>query len=238
VDTSQGFADRFIAMEDAVAHSHGPGGEHAHQGVAFTTWLDPRLALEQATVVHQALSRLMPEQARGFAQGLRALQADLENLDARLAELHQGYGGQPLLASHPVYQYLARRCGWNLKSLHWEPHDVPADDQWQELDKVLATHPAQWMIWEAPPRSETEERLKSRGLQVIVFLPCGNVPDQGDYLTVMRQNVDGLKVMLDALRGAAKGEPGADRQPGLSPLTLHPDLPSVYILRILRPRCG
>jgi zinc transport system substrate-binding protein len=205
MDTSKGFAEQFIPIEHSMIHSHGPGGEHSHQGVAFTTWLDPRLALEQAIAAHTALTRLMPEHARAFDRGLLALKSDLEELDARLDQLNQEYFGQPLLASHPVYQYLARRCGWNLQSVHWEPHEVPADDQWQELDRLLATHPAPWMIWEAPPRAETEAGLTSRGIRAIVFSPCGNVPVRGDYLTVMRQNFDALKMMLVAMRGPAKG---------------------------------
>jgi len=48
VDTSAGFRDRYIRVDDGVTHAHGPGGEHTHGEVAFTTWLDPTLAIEQA----------------------------------------------------------------------------------------------------------------------------------------------------------------------------------------------
>ena len=44
IDTSKGFKDRFITVKEIVTHSHGPGGEHAHEALAFTTWLDPMLA--------------------------------------------------------------------------------------------------------------------------------------------------------------------------------------------------
>ena len=37
VDTSRAFADKYIQAPSAVTHSHGPGGEHAHSGTAFTT---------------------------------------------------------------------------------------------------------------------------------------------------------------------------------------------------------
>ena len=35
--------------------------------------------------------------------------------------------------------------------------------------------------------------LKSIGIDSLVFDPCGNVPDEGDFLRVMRQNVKNLK---------------------------------------------
>ena len=47
LDTSANILDRLIPLEDTVAHQHGPEGEHSHQGTAFTTWLDPKLAIAQ-----------------------------------------------------------------------------------------------------------------------------------------------------------------------------------------------
>ena len=40
---------------------------------------------------------------------------------------------------------------------------------------------------------ESAERLQAIGLDSLVFDPCGNTPDQGDFLNVMRQNVKNLK---------------------------------------------
>ena len=56
IDTSASFADRYLTVAEAVTHSHGPEGEHAHEATAFTTWLDPTLALEQAGAIHAALA--------------------------------------------------------------------------------------------------------------------------------------------------------------------------------------
>jgi zinc transport system substrate-binding protein len=55
-------------------------------------------------------------------------------------------------------------------------------------------YPARWMIWEGKPMKESVERLKSIGVDSLVFDPCGNTPDQGDFLSVMRQNVENLKL--------------------------------------------
>ena len=49
VNTTAAATDRYIEIEALTTHSHGPEGEHAHGGTAFTTWLDMRLALCQAT---------------------------------------------------------------------------------------------------------------------------------------------------------------------------------------------
>jgi zinc transport system substrate-binding protein len=39
---------------------------------------------------------------------------------------------------------------------------------------------------------ESAEWLKAIGVDSLVFNPCSNTPDQGDFLSVMRQNVENL----------------------------------------------
>jgi zinc transport system substrate-binding protein len=91
--------------------------------------------------------------------------------------------------SHPVYQYFIRRYGLNGLEVHWEPEEAPTPEQWQELGRLLARHPARWMVWEGTPDPATVAELEKRGLDSVVFDPCGNVPEEGDYLSVMRENV-------------------------------------------------
>ena len=192
VDTSKAFKDRYIELEGAVKHAHGPEGEHAHRSVAFTTWLDPTLALQQAEAIGNRLTRMLPDRAEELARNFEALKRDLESLDTRLADLTKDGIETPLLAAHPVYQYVARRYGLNIKSLDWEPHQVPTAKQWAELDKLIQDHPANWMIWEAAPSTETIDKLRERSIRCGVFDPCGNVPSNGDYLQVMQRNIEAL----------------------------------------------
>jgi len=49
------------------------------------------------------------------------------------------------------------------------------------------------MIWQGPPLQASVDGLKTLGVASIIFDPCLNVPDQGDYMTVMRRNVDNLR---------------------------------------------
>ncbi len=193
VDTSTRFRDRYIAMADMVQHAHGPDGAHAHVRTAFTTWLDPALAALQAEAIRIRLVELLPHRTAELNSNFEALKNDLHTLDARLQAIVKDHHDQPLLASHPVYQYFARRYQLNLKSIHWEPDESPSDGQWSELGELLEGHPAKWMIWEAPPQSETEEELHRRGVICIVFYPCGNLPPNGDYLQTMKDNIERLQ---------------------------------------------
>jgi zinc transport system substrate-binding protein len=197
VDTSAGFRERYIETEGGPTHSHGREGAHSHAGTAFTTWLDFTQAVEQARVVRDALSRLMPDQADTFTAKFDALQRDLLDLDARLEAIVARDPAKPLLASHPVYQYLARRYSLNLKSVMWEPDAMPPESEWQGLAELREAHPAVWMLWEGVPSAENRERLRQHGVQSVVFDPCANRPAAGDFLSVMSDNVANMAGVYD-----------------------------------------
>ena len=77
--------------------------------------------------------------------------------------------------------------------MHWEPEEPPTPEQWAELERLLKEHPSQWMIWEGTPNPSTVDELKKSGLDSLTFDPCGNVPETGNYLSVMHENVLNLK---------------------------------------------
>lgn len=189
VDTSAGFRDRYIHTAGDVTHSHGREGDHSHAGTAFTTWLDLTLAVEQARAVAGALSRQRPDSNEVFARRLAVLEQDLLDLDKRIQAIVASDPGRPLLASHPVYQYLKRRYGLNLESVMWEADALPDETQWSELARLLKGHPVVSMIWEGRPNPESVARLRSMDIDSIEFDPCGNRPAAGDFLSVMEQNV-------------------------------------------------
>ncbi len=189
VDTSASFADAYIVGEESITHKHGPTGGHTDGTVAFTTWLDPTLALMQADAVRAAFVRLLPEHSETFGQNFERLASDLKDLDDRLRAT---VAPQPVIFSHPVYQYLARRYGLNARSVHWEPDVPPTEAMWTRLQRLLAEHPARWMIWETPPAKSIVARLAELGIECAVVDPCGNVPAKGDYLAIQRRNVESL----------------------------------------------
>lgn len=192
VDTSAGFRDDFIEVEDTSTHQHGPQGEHTHGEIAFTTWLDPTLGIEQARAIMTALSRKWPDHAETFESNFKSLEQNLSALDADLKRLFSRQVDEPLLASHPVYQYLARRYDLKVISLHWEPQQLPTDEMMLEIDSILVEYPATFMLWEGEPHDVMRRKLKDRGVECIVFKPGPNTPGEGDFMNLMRKNVEEL----------------------------------------------
>ncbi len=193
VDTSRQFKDRYITTEEVMTHSHGAAGQHAHESLAFTIWLDFKLAARQAEAIAAAMGRKRPELQKTFQNNYKALAKELKALDQDIQSIVSQKPSTPLVVSHPVYDYFARRYGLNIASVHWEPDQIPSDKQWGELKAILKQHPAKWMIWEGKPVRESVDGLRVLGVGSLVFDPCGNVPDQGDFMTVMRSNVETLR---------------------------------------------
>lgn len=199
IDTATSFEDRFLMNEEGTTHSHGPGGEHTHGSTDFNVWLDMELAAMQAETVAEALKQNLPDEAAGIDTRLTELRTDLDSIDKAFAEATAPLGGDPILASHPVYDYFAQRYDLTgLESFHWEPGEHPADDEWQKLDTFLAENPAKIMLWEDEPLEETREALQERGITVVVFRTANNMPDSGDFVSVMRENAEALSAATEA----------------------------------------
>ena len=195
VNTSSAAKSQYIELEQAVTHQHGPDGEHSHADFAFTTWLDFQLAVVQARAVKDALIELLPDRATELNERFAAIEAKLNGLDEALSTVDAS--SVPIVCSHPVYQYLARRYGLNTRSVHWEPDQMPDETAWKELQTLLAAHPAKYMLWEAEPLPDVRAKLSDMGISVVVFAPAGNTPSEGDFYSVMQQNLSRLKAVLD-----------------------------------------
>lgn len=192
VNTTGGLEDRLIEEAGAVTHSHGDEGEHTHAGTAFTTWLDLSLAAEQARAVMNALIERLPAEETQLQRNFATLEADLLALDTGLKELTAD-SETTVFFSHPVYQYLQRRYNIDGHSVHFEPGQAPDASAMKDFRHELEHHPAGWMIWEAKPIPETRTTLEELGVQSVVFNPCANAPESGDFLSVMRENIERMR---------------------------------------------
>jgi len=177
LDTSAAFSDALIEMGGSVSHSHGPGGEHAHSGYAAYTWLDPVQAVYQAAAIRDALIRLRPDAGAVLEQNFNSLEQELLELDSRMKAVTVDLQSVPILAAHPVYQYLGRRYVLDMHTGYWEPVALAGREQPAIMLRDTAAPPA------------TQQQLEAQGIRPVVFATAANRPVEGDYLTVMQENL-------------------------------------------------
>jgi len=101
-----------------------------------------------------------------------------------------------VFVSHPVYQYMAKVYEIDVICEHWEPGEAPSKEQWENFKDKLDQFPSTIMLWEADPTDETTSSLMELGIKNIVFNPCGNKPSEGDFMTIMNNNIDGIKTLV------------------------------------------
>ena len=195
VDTSKAFSAGFLKTQ-GKEHRHGDGSVHSHAGTAFTTWMDLSQAAMQAEAIASRFGKARPADAATIEKNLASLLADLSSLDGRLKAFGKAWGDTPLVASHPIYQYFARAYGLKIESLEWEPEMEMKDGDLADLKAVLAKHPAKWMIWEDTPSEANIAALEKLGVKSVVVAPCANRPAEGNWLEVMKANVERLEALL------------------------------------------
>jgi zinc transport system substrate-binding protein len=190
--TSAAASSEWIPLTDQVSHSHGPQGEHAHSGYAFTTWMDMSLSQVQAKAIADALQSQWPEKQTDIEGKLTSLLAELGSIDRGYADAAARLRKNQIIYSHPVYQYFERRYNLPGISLHWEPDVMPSDVQWTELqniesDKVL-------FIWEAEPSPDIAERMDKIGIRSVVVDPAANI-ESDRWFSVQRENIERLELL-------------------------------------------
>jgi zinc transport system substrate-binding protein len=197
VETARELSDPILMIPDALTHSHGLAGKHAHAGFLSTVWLDPILAIDQTRTIERALAERLPEHAGAFRENRDLLERDLLDLNRQWIELVAGKEAQPLIAQRPDYKYIARRYGLNLESVSWDDREAPDEGLWEELAVGLEVHPAKWFLCPKPPSEPMARRLGQMGLKTVVVDIGANRPLSGNYLDLMRRNIVRLRAAYE-----------------------------------------
>ncbi|PJI84661.1 zinc transport system substrate-binding protein [Yoonia maricola] len=194
VNTSDAIEEQFIVTE-SMTHSHGDGGEHSHEALASYTWLDPTLATSQADAIAAAIvSRGLASQDQVDAR-LEILREDFQALDTQAATALGALEGTDIIATHPRYQYLARRYDLTIASLEWEAGAMPTDAEIADLQALVDETGARILLWEADPPDAAFEITAALGLKNVVFAPLAHGVEGHSYFESF---TDALSEMAEA----------------------------------------
>lgn len=191
VNTSAAIEEQFITTQ-SITHSHGAGGEHSHEGVASYVWLDRTLAMSQAKVIAMAITDRGLAPAEEVAARLAALLSELVALDEQTQAALQPLRDVAFIATHPRYQYFARRYGLSIASLEWDAGAIPDETQMAELALFAESTQPRILIWEAEPSAAAFERTQDLGLVNIVFAPLAHGTSEADFIAAFTQAISAI----------------------------------------------
>ena len=97
------------------------------------------------------------------------MRSEFETLAAEGESGLAGMTGVPMIATHPRYQYVARRYDLSITALEWEAGAMPTDAEVADLQTMIGETGARVLIWEAEPPAAAFEITAALGLQNVVF---------------------------------------------------------------------
>ena len=187
--------EELVKYEDSISHRHGPSGEHSHEGIDGHTWLDPVMAKLQSKTILDAMKKTWPIHSQTFEKNYKTLSADLDILNQRF----EAFKNMKLLASHPAYNYISKRYGWDIINFDFDPSEPLNETQIKALEAALEKKDRNIMLWEEMPIDSIRDNLDNQfAIKSIEFSPCesmtaADLADGKDYLKVMLMNLDALE---------------------------------------------
>ncbi len=191
VDTTAGLAEPFIRYENVVVHQHGPDGDQTFEGVDGHTWLDPIIGKHQAARIAEAASRKWPQHIDSFRASLKTLHEQFDQLHARFGSLQPSMKNVTLICSHPSYNYLARRYGWDVLNMEIDPTQLIDDKLFSTVRSDQPPGKTIVVLWRSAPSSAAIDQLRMAGIRSVVF-ETGETAKSVDFLAMMDGNLDQL----------------------------------------------
>ncbi|MDK3256786.1 metal ABC transporter substrate-binding protein [Blastococcus capsensis] len=170
--------------------------EHAHdEGAADPHfWLDPLRLAAVGDALADRLAELDPDDAQAYAENAAALRADLETLDAEMAEGLGDCRVDTLVTSHDAFGYLADRYGFDVVGISGlSPDQEPSADQMAEISALVGERDVTTVYTETLVDPSVAETVADEaGVRTAVLDPIEGLTDESageDYLEVMRSNL-------------------------------------------------
>ncbi|MGS2617625.1 metal ABC transporter substrate-binding protein [Micromonospora sp. LZ34] len=193
---------------DAAAggHDHEHEGEEAGHAEEESGGKDPHLWLDPtrlATVGDQLAARLGkadPERAADYTARAATLRTDLEKLDAEYTQGLKTCQRREIVVSHTAFGYLAERYQLEQIGLTGlSPETEPSPQRLAEVAEEARSHKATTIFFETLVSPKVAETIAAEvGARTAVLDPLEGLSAEngGDYLSVMRTNLQTLRTAL------------------------------------------
>ncbi|SCL66757.1 metal ABC transporter substrate-binding protein [Micromonospora peucetia] len=197
-------------LMDAAAGGHDhEGEEHAHpeepskaaEGGAKDPhlWLDPTRLATVGDKLAERLGQADPDHAADYTARAGSLRAELEKLDAEFTAGLKTCQRREIVVSHTAFGYLTERYQLEQVGITGlSPENEPAPQRLAEVIEEARKHKATTIFFETLVSPKVAETIAATvGAKTAVLDPLeGLSTDGGNYLSVMRTNLETLRTAL------------------------------------------
>lgn len=198
-DASGIVVDLTEGIELAEGHAHDEEAVQAEEeepAIDAHVWLDPVLFQGLVDRIGDGLTEADPKGTGDYREGAGALRDELTELDGRFREGLADCEVTEMIVSHEAFGYLADRYGLEQHGLAGlEPEGEPTAAALQEAAELLRSEGARAVFYEASPEAERIARsvASDAGVAALPLHTLESRPPEGDYLSVMEDNLESLR---------------------------------------------
>ncbi|WDQ30960.1 metal ABC transporter substrate-binding protein [Paenibacillus marchantiae] len=190
--------DHDAEAEEGHTHDHDHGGLDPH------VWLSPALAVKEVRNIEAGLAQAAPEHAEQFKQNADAYVAKLEALDQDFTAAVADSKRKDFITQHAAFGYLAKEYGLQQVPIAGlSPEQEPSAAQMASVIDFAKEHQVKTIFFETLVSSKVSETIANEvGAKTAVLNPIEGLTEEEiaagmDYIGVMRQNLEALKLALN-----------------------------------------
>ncbi|WP_063563888.1 metal ABC transporter substrate-binding protein [Paenibacillus sp. O199] len=192
--------DHDAEAEEGHTHTH----DHDHGGLDPHVWLSPALAVKEVRNIEAGLAQASPEHAEQFKQNADAYVAKLEALDQDFKAAVADSKRKDFITQHAAFGYLAKEYGLQQVPIAGlSPEQEPSAAQMASVIDFAKEHQVKTIFFETLVSSKVSETIANEvGAKTAVLNPIEGLTEEEiaagmDYIGVMRQNLEALKLALN-----------------------------------------
>ncbi len=190
-----------VDMQDAMALDQAPGSETAHDP---HLWLDPALAAREVGLIRDAFVKADPANAGAYAGNAAKYVAALTRLDEEYKAGLASCRIKDIVTSHAAFGYVAKQYGLTQIAIAGlSPDAEPSVQQLADIARLAKQDNVKYIFFESLVSPKLAQTIAAEvGAQTLAFNPlegltAAQISSGETYLTVMRENLDKLRLALD-----------------------------------------
>ncbi len=166
-------------------------------------WLDPILAKKLSHKIYDAIVMADKDNKDVYEQNMAKLDDMFDELDEVFKAELSGLVAKDIVTTHDAFGYLAERYGLNqIPITGISPQQEPSPKKMAELVDICKQKGIKYIFTEALSSPKLSESLaEEAGVKTLVLNPIGGLTQEQikkgkDYFSLMRENLENLKIAL------------------------------------------